>query len=38
MWEAVTNISSRKLRNRTAGYVTHLISITQSSEERSEGA
>lgn len=36
--EALTNVSSRKLKNRIAGYVTHLISITQGSKENSEGA
>ena len=36
--EALTDVSSRKLRNRIAGYVTRLVSTTRSSEDRSEGA
>lgn len=34
--ETLTDISSRKLRNRVAGYITHITSLTQSSEESSE--
>ena len=31
--EALTNVSSHKLRNRIAGYVTRLIRVTHSSEK-----
>ena len=30
--ESLTNISSTKLRNRIAGYITRLLTITQASE------
>lgn len=31
--ESLTNISSTKLRNRIAGYITRLLTITQVSED-----
>jgi len=31
--ESLTNISSTKLRNRIAGYITRLLTITQASED-----
>lgn len=31
--EALTQISSKKLRNRIAGYITRLLAMTQSSQE-----
>ena len=30
--ESLTNISSTKLRNRVAGYITHLVNPTQGAE------
>jgi small subunit ribosomal protein S17e len=30
--EALTNVASKKLKNRIAGYVTHLVRLAQSSE------
>lgn len=35
--EEFTNLSSTKLRNRIAGYVTHLVTIMQPSETAEEG-
>lgn len=31
--ESLTNISSTKLRNRIAGYITRLVTITRASED-----
>lgn len=36
LMDALTNVSSRKLRYKIAGYATNLISLTQSSEESSK--
>ena len=33
MVDALTNVSSRKLRNRVAGYITNLIKSNQSEKE-----
>lgn len=35
--DLLTNVSSRKLRNKVAGYVTHLVRLTQSSEGNPKG-
>jgi len=37
MVKEFTNLSSTKLRNRIAGYVTRLVAIMQSSETAEEG-
>lgn len=36
MVDALTNVSSTKVRNRVAGYITHLVKSGRASEESSE--